>query len=283
MNERAESPERTASKHSAVWRIRHSRAVPAAAMLLFLALSVLWLRAAGTAQVYPQRVIFYRPPSPSHPYGVPFGVAGAVLTLGSVVLLLRRAIGLRLKAEHADRIPMLAVVVVGCVGVLAEIIVVHLVTQHAFSTAPFGYDDSGEQAAPIAALAIAQPLLVASLAGAWAVLAPTRPPDRRRNSRRIRLVSALLALGGMMASCTAFALWSLHATDLVVNAALIAGVSWVTNVGAWWPGLFAAMMALTMVVAVCTPAFFWSVEGCELSAAPAATESDTEAAGVNPP
>ena len=179
MNERAESPERTASKHSAVWRIRHSRAVPAAAMLLFLALSVLWLRAAGTAQVYPQRVIFYRPPSPSHPYGVPFGVAGAVLTLGSLVLLVR---------WNAARSRPLALAAIACVGVLAEIVVVHLVSAHAFSAAPLGYENSGEEVSPVATLAMAPSRHECSTRQRlW-----SRPPETKRLARRQEVVQERL-------------------------------------------------------------------------------------------
>lgn len=159
MNEQAASPERTALRHPALWRVRHAPAVPAAAMLLFLTVSALWLSAAGTASVWVHSEAPSRypsgPPPPSHPYGLLFGLAGAVLTLGSLVLLVR---------WNAARSRPLALAAIACVGVLAEIVVVHLVSAHAFSTAPLGYENSGEEVSPVATLAICQFPLVAALA-----------------------------------------------------------------------------------------------------------------------
>jgi len=61
----------------------------------------------------------------------------------------------------------------------------------------------------------------------------------------------MIGLSGMVLGCGAFAAWSLQdgPTAMVVNTRLIAGTAWMTNAGAWWPGLFAAMLALTLVVA----------------------------------
>jgi hypothetical protein len=84
----------------------------------------------------------------------------------------------------------------------------------------------------------------------------------------------------MVVCSTAFALWSIYdGTALVVNASLIAGVSWVTNVGAWWPGLFAAMVALTIVAAVWSPAFLRSIED-ELSSVSVGPDSEARADDV---
>jgi hypothetical protein len=48
---------------------------------------------------------------------------------------------------------------------------------------------------------------------------------------------------------------------MVVNTRLIAGTAWMTNAGAWWPGLFAAMLALTLVAAGCAPGMAPAPEG----------------------
>jgi hypothetical protein len=76
-------------------------------------------------------------------------------------------------------------------------------------------------------------------------------------------MEGVLGLGGMVLSCGAFAAWSLRdgSTPLLVNTRLIAGTAWITNVGAWWPGLFAAMLALTLVAAACAPGMTPTAEG----------------------
>jgi hypothetical protein len=64
----------------------------------------------------------------------------------------------------------------------------------------------------------------------------------------------------MTATCVALAVWSLKdGTVLVVDTSVIAGKSSVTNVGAWWPGLFAAMVALTVVAVAGAPGVIWKL------------------------
>ena len=58
----------------------------------------------------------------------------------------------------------------------------------------------------------------------------------------------------MALTCTAFGAWSLQdGTRLIVNTIVIAGTSAMTNAGAWWPGLFAAVAALTLVAITGAP------------------------------
>ena len=244
---------------SRLWRIRHSPAASGATMLLFLVLSALWLVAAGTAQVGVEvQPPCLGPPCPQPPSYASFlpwlllGIAGAALTLASLVLMARSAVRERPKAASARQVRW--AVVAGVAGALAELAVVLLVTHVAIVTAPLGFENSGEAGAAIGILAAAQPALAGALALAWGRLLRVIPGQPQPARHPIGVRRAVFGLGGMVLSCVAFAAWSLRdGTTLLVHARLIAGTAVITNAGAWWPGLFAAMAALTLVAAACAP------------------------------
>ncbi len=152
------------TKSPMLWRIRHSAAPSAAAMLLFLVLSGLWLVAAGTAQIWyhsaPPGYVFASGDGFYVWFGI--GISGALLTLVSLLQILPNG------APGADSVPShkrgmaIWVVLAGCIGAAGELLVVTIVTRHSIATAPFGAD-SGEGAAAIAALGLAQIVLVGLL------------------------------------------------------------------------------------------------------------------------
>jgi hypothetical protein len=181
-----------------------------------------------------------------------FGIAGVVLTLVSFGLVVPGSVGDRSTVGTARLVRR--AVAAGFAGAVAEVIVVLVVTHVAIVTAPAGLY-SGETAAPIAILGVSQLALVGALALVWGRLLRLSQGEPLRGARRFRPWAAILGLGGMVLGCGAFAVWSLQdgTTPLVVNARLIGGPAWVTNVGAWWPGLFAAMLVLTLVAAAFTP------------------------------
>jgi len=269
MGDKPGSPSQFATRPSTFWRIRHSPATSGVAVMLFVVLSALWLVAAATAQVWNHSVApCIRPacpPSPSYTglhLWLVIGTVGAVLALGSLALV-ARAMGGRPPGvpSNLHRVRW-GIVLAGCPGVLVELVLVHLVTDHAMATAPLGFNNSGEGAAAIAVLAVAQPVLVGVLALAWSRLLPTLGSEHARARRRQWSWFGLLGLVGMVTTCWAFAAWSLRdGTTLIVNTTIIAGRSGVSNVGAWWPGLFAAMAALTVVAVVCSPGIIWRTEG----------------------
>lgn len=230
-------PSQSAISSSLLSRIWHSPATSGAAMTLFVVLSALWLVAAVTAQVW------YHSAPPGYVFSsrsgfyvwVGVGIAGTVLALGSVVHRL-----------WSVRQRPVSVILTICIAVAAELLLLLLVTRHAIATAPYGVD-SGEGAAAIATLGLAQVVLVAMLmplAGR-----STRLVSLRGRSPHGRLQwFGLLGLVGMVITCGAFAAWSLHdGTTLIVSTSLIAGQPRMTNVGAWWPGLFAAMATLVVI------------------------------------
>ncbi len=267
MRDPSSSRPRPASGHSWLWHIRHSPATGGAALVLFLAVSALWLVAAGTARaaIESQPCGWGGCPQPpsytSLHVWLLLGIAGAVLTVVSFVLLVRRVVGERRKAGTARLVRRAAAA--GFAGVLAELLVVFLVTHVAMLTAPLGFENSGEAGAAIGILGAAQLALAAVLALVWGRLLRLSPAERRPGRRRIRPWAAIAGFGGMVLGCGAFGAWSLQAgtIPLVVNAKLIAGAPWVTNVGAWWPGLFAAMVALTLLAAAGAPGMTSRAEG----------------------
>jgi hypothetical protein len=252
-------PYQPATDPALLWRIRHSPAAGGAAMVLFLAVSALWLAAAGTAQAgVESQPPCVRPPCPQPPSYTSFhvwfllGIAGAVLTLASAVLVARSAVRGLPKAGSARQVRW--AVVAGVAGVLAEVIVVFLVTHVAVVIAPLGFENSGEAGAAIGILAAAQPVLAGGLALVWGRLLRRGPGEPRPGTRRFHRWRAVSGLGGMLVGCGAFAAWSLQdGTTLLVHTRLIAGTATIANAGAWWPGLFAAMVALTLVAAACAP------------------------------
>jgi hypothetical protein len=155
-------------------------------------------------------------------------------------------------------------VVAGLAGALAEVIVVLLVTHVAIATAPLGFENSGEAGAAIGILAAAQPALAGALALVWGRLLHVGPGKPGSSTRRIPAWTAVSGLGGMALTCVAFAAWGLRdGTTLLVHTRLIAGTALITNAGAWWPGLFAAMVALALVAAACAPGLAAAADGRE--------------------
>jgi hypothetical protein len=183
-------------------------------MVLFLVVTVLWLVAAGTAQT----VVVIGPPCvraqcPQFPTYASFrvwlllGIAGAVLTLASFVFVARGAVRGRpgVGARQVRR-----AVVAGLAGVLAEMIVVLLVTHVAIVNAPLGFENSGEEGLAIAVLAAVQPVLAGALAVAWWRILRVGPGEPRPGARRARAWRAIACLGGMVLTCAAFAAWSIR-------------------------------------------------------------------------
>jgi hypothetical protein len=277
MQDPSGSPQQPATGPTPLWRIRHSPAASGAAMVLFLVVSVLWLVAAGTAQVAveSQPGCFRRPCPPPPSYTslhvwLLAGIAGAALTLASFVLVARSEVRERLKVGSARQVRW--AVVTGFAAALAEVIGVLLITHLAIVTAPLGFENSGEAGAAIGILAAAQPALVGALALVWGRLLQVSSGTRRPSMHRVRAWRAISGLGGMALTCVAFAAWSLRdGTALLVHTRLIAGTASITNVGAWWPGLFAAMVALTLVAATCAPGLTATGEG-KVPRAPSASD-----------
>jgi hypothetical protein len=179
MRDPSSSPPQPATDARPLWRIRHSPAAGGAAMVLFLVVSALWLVAAGTAQA---RTIVQPCARPACPPPASYtslhvwlllGIAGAVLTLASVVLVARRAVGERRTVGTARLVRRAAAA--GFAGALAEVIVVLLVTHVAVVTAPLGFENSGEAGAAIGILGVAQPALAGALALVWGRLLRVRP------------------------------------------------------------------------------------------------------------
>ncbi len=241
MGDPPDPPSQSAINPSLLSWIRHSPATSGAAMALFVVLSALWLVAAVTAQVW------YHSAPPGYVFSsrsgfyvwVGVGIAGTVLALGSVVQRL-----------WSVRQRPVSVILTICIGAAAELLLVLLVTRHAIATAPYGVD-SGEGAAAIAALGLAQVVLVAMLMPL--IGRSTRLDSLRGRSPHGRFQwFGLLGLVGMVITCGAFAAWSLYdGTTLIVRTSLIAGQPRMTNAGAWWPGSFAAMATLTVISLVC--------------------------------
>jgi hypothetical protein len=286
MREPSSSSHQPVAEPAPLWCIRHSPTASGAAMILFLVVSALWLVAASTAQVAVEsQPGCLRPPCPQPPSYASFqvwlllGIAGTVLTLASFVLVARSAVRERTKAGSARQVRW--AVVAGFGGALAEVIVVLLVTHVAIVTAPLGFENSGEAGAAIGILAAAQPVLAGALALVWGRLLRLSPGEPRRGMHRTRAWRAIFGLGGMVLNCAAFAAWSLRdGTALLVHTRLIAGTATITNAGAWWPGLLAAMVALTLVAAACAPGLTATAQG-DVPRAP--STSDRTAAPASAP
>ena len=276
------SPRQPAANPGLLWRIRHSSATGGAAMVLFLAVSALWLVAAGTAQgAVESQPPCLRPPCAQPPsyaslrVWLLLGMAGAVLTLASLVLVVRGAAGGRGTVGAARQVRLVAVT--GLAGAVAEVIVVLLVTHVAIATAPLGFENSGEAGAAIAVLGAAQPLLAGALALPWGRFLRVSP---RPSTHRTRPWRAILGLGGMALNCAAFAAWSVRdGTAMLVHTRLIAGTALITNAGAWWPGLFAAMAALTLVAAACAPGMTATAAG-KVPPVPSGSDRTASVAGA---
>jgi len=236
-------------------------------MVLFLVVSVLWLVAAGTAQVavesQPGCLRRPCPPPPSYTglhVWFALGIAGAALTLASFALVARSAVRERPTVVPARQVRW--AVVAGFAGALAEVIVILLVTHLAIVAAPLGFENSGEAGVAIGILALAQPALAGALALVWVRLLHVSPREPGSGMHQIRAWRVISGPPRMALTSVAFAAWSLRdGTTLLVHTRLIAGTALITNVGAWWPGLFAAMVALTLVAAACAPGLATTAEG----------------------
>jgi hypothetical protein len=157
--------------------------------------------------------------------------------------------------------------------------IVIIVTHLAIATAPLGVW-SGEGAMAVAVLAVAQVVLVAFLAPFVGRFFRFVPQHDRGAPAGLQW-SGPLGLVGMVVTCVAFAAWSLHdGNALIVNTALIAGRSEITNVGAWWPGLFAAMAALTVVAITCAPGISWRAKGGAEPVPPSMSDEHTAPTAV---
>lgn len=208
-----------------LWLIRHSPAVSDAAMVLFVVLAGLSL-AVATAN-HGALSIWYR-----------VGVAGIVLTLGSLVYLLWPVTNRRgeWKARRQLGVQMTFIALAVFIAAFAEFVLVVLVGR-SVPTA-------------IAVLGVAQPVLVGAVApvsSAFPELRPEHFPARRRRSW-----FGLLGLVGMVITCGAFAAW-------MVNTLVVQGRWW--NVGPKWPGLLIAMAVLTVTAVVCAPGVIWRADG----------------------
>ena len=208
-----------------LWLIRHSPAVSEAAMVLFVVLSGLSL-AVATAN-HGALSIWYR-----------VGIAGIVLTLGSLVYLpwpvTNRGGEWKAGRQLGVRITLIALAVL--IAAFAEFVLVVLVGRSATTA--------------IAVLGVAQPVLVGAVAlvsSAFPELRPEHFPARRRRSW-----FGLLGLVGMVITCGAFAAW-------MVNTLVVQGRWW--NVGPKWPGLLIAMAVLTVTAVVCAPGVIWRADG----------------------
>lgn len=272
MGDPADSPA-SAAEPSMMRRVRQSPGTSEATLLLFVIVAALWLEAAATAQVwYHSAPPSYRFPSRSAFYAwMALGVVGVLLVFGSLV---HRVWPVRQRR--------LLVVIAACVDAAAEIVLVHLVTGHTMATAPLGFNNSGEAATAIVALGASQLMLVGALALVPGGLLAADPGRDHWAWNRLSW-SCLGGLVGMVLACGAFAAWSLcGGTALIVNTSLIAGRSAITNVGAWWPGLFAAMAVLMVVALVCTPGIFSRADvGSEPRPPPASVQ--TQLSGLSRP
>jgi hypothetical protein len=286
MGDSSGPPHRPATGPALIRRIRHSPAPGAAAMILFLAVSALWLVAAATAQVGVEstpgclRPVCPQPPSyTSFHVWLLLGTAGAVLTLASFAVVARDAVRNRPWVGPGHRVRR--AVVAGFAGALAEVVVVLLVTHVAIVTAPLGFENSGEAGVAIGILAAAQPVLAGALALMWGRLLPGGPGEPRPGTHRTGAWRAVAGLGGMVLSCGAFAAWSLRdGTTYLVHTRLIAGTATITNAGAWWPGLFAAMAALMLIAAACAPGLAPGSRGT-VPRAPSASDGSCRVVGQN--
>lgn len=224
--------------------LRRSPALGGAAMILFVVLGATWLVAATTARVWYHSAPFgyvFQPRSAFYTWVV-FGVVGVVLALLSATRSLR-------SCRHR-----VAAVVVATFGAATELSCLRVATDYSMATARLGFNNAGEGAVAIATLVLVQFGLVVALVPAWGRSTPTvRLVEVRKERSRLSWVG-VSGLAGMVTTCGAFVAWSLRdGTTLIVDTSLIAGKSAVVNVGAWWPGLFAAMAALTVMALVCAP------------------------------
>lgn len=248
---------------STLWRLRHSPLTSLAAMFLFVIASATWLVVASTAQVWwhstPTDIAL--PDHESRYVWLGVGIMNVVIVVAALVVVGRAAGRRRGTVPSVLHQVRWGVGLAGCAGAFAEFFVVRLVTAHAMATAPLGFNNSGEGAVAIGVLGSAQPVLVAVLAVLWSRLSPKVMSEQVPLERRRLAPLGLLCLGAMVITCGAFAIWSLQdGTALIVNTSVISTRSRVTNVGAWWPGLFAAMATLTVLAVAFVPGIIWRAE-----------------------
>ena len=254
-------PSESPTRPSVLWRLRHSPATGGIAMLLFLVPAGLWLLAAASAQVGDHS----GPSGMMNPSLTPFhmwfviGVIGTVLALGSLVQVGRTLAEQRDWTQPGVRRRLLAVAVATCVGIAVEFLLLHFVTAHELAIAP--YFQSGEGTVAIAVLAVGQPVLVGALALLCCRLLPVRRLERHRRTLRPSAWIGMLGIVGMAASCGAVLFWGdRNGTLFFVHPSFLGAIKGSRNFGAWWPGLFAAMAALTVVAVACAPGFIWRAD-----------------------
>ena len=274
------SPSQPPTRPSLPWRVRHSPMTSGVAMLLFLVPAALWLLAAASAQVG----VHSGPPGMGYPSLTPFhiwcviGIVGAVLALGALLQVGWTLAEQRDWTQPSVRHRLLGVVVVACAGVTVEFLLLRFVTAHELAIAP--YFDSGEGTLAIAVLAIGQPVLVAALALLCNRLLPERRPERHHSTLRPSAWIGMLGIIGMALTCGAM-LFSgdRNGTLLVIHPSFLGAVKGSRNFGAWWPGLFVAMAALTVVALACAPGIIWRADrGAEPVVPPTGVDSDVPAA-----
>lgn len=274
------SPSQPPTRPSVPWRVRHSPMTSGVAMLLFLVPAALWLLAASTAQVGQTpgpRGATGPSLTPLHIWFV-VGIIGAVLALGALLQVGWTLAEQRDWTQAGVRHRPLGVAVAACVGVTVEFLLLHVVTAHELAIAPSF--DSGEGTLAIAVLAIGQPVLVAALALLCNRLLPERRPERLHSTLRPSAWIGTLGIIGMVLTCGAMLFWGdRNGTLLVIHPSFLGAVKGSRNFGAWWPGLFAAMAALTVVALACAPGIIWRADrGAEPVVPPTSVDSDAPAA-----
>ncbi len=233
-------------------RTRRSSLGAPLAMTLFLALSGYWLEVAATAR----RVVVAgggggRSLIPSV-VAVCGGVAGDVLVLAALVGTITATTGDSAFSDSALRTKRtLALGLSALVGAVIDLGLAAIVTRDAIASAPKGVY-SGEGVAAIAILAVAQvgivglALLISQVLQNQTGVSHPRP----RVSDWVRSFST----GGMALTCLSFAAWALvSGHGLSVSPTWITGRPFMTNTGAWWPGLFSAMAMLYLIVFFSAP------------------------------
>ena len=214
-----------------LWLSRHSPAVSEAAMVLFVVLA--GLLAAGADANHGALSIWYR-----------VGVAGIVLTLGSLVYLLwpvthRRG---RSELQRPRGVQPIFTMLATCILALFAFCIAGLFELLLVVAAGTG------AASVIAVLVVAQPVLVGAVALAWNRLLPAVRPEHFPGVRR-RSWLGLLGLAGMVVTCAATAGWMVNTLVWRWGSA-----------GSRWPGVLIAMAVLTVTAVVCAPGIIWRTE-----------------------
>ena len=214
-----------------VWLIRWSPTVSEATMVLFVVLAGLSL-AVATAN-HGALSIWYR-----------VGIAGIVLTLGSLICLLWPVIHKRGRSEpqRPRGVQPIFTMLATCILALFALCIAGLFELLLVVAAGTG------AASVIAVLVVAQPVLVGAVALASSAFPGVRSEHLSQGRRRSWF--ALLGLVGMVITCGTMAAW-------MVNVLVVSG-GWLP---ARWPGVLIAMAVLTGTAVVCAPGIIRRAEG----------------------